>query len=170
MNNKNGFQTRVWGPAAWLFLHCVSLNYDPLRNKQETKTFFETLAYVLPCGACRDNYKHTIRNSKQLKLDDKVFESRESLAFWLFRLHNYVTRCQASGTPMYKDTKRDFYRVVRMFEDMRAKCNYDKNHKGGCTVPLKNGVRLRSMIRIKPLAKTSPNKPSITIETRSYST
>lgn len=168
MNSNDGFQTRVWGPAAWLFLHCVSLNYDPLRNKQETKAFFDLLSYVLPCGACRDNYKHTIRYSKHLKLDDKVFESRESLAFWLFRLHNYVTRCQTDGVLMYKDTKSDFYRMVRVYGNLRAKCSSHKNartHKGGCTVPLhKNGVRLRSMIRIKPLTKTSPNKPSLTMD------
>ena len=170
MNSKHGFQTRVWGPAAWLFLHCVTLNYDPSRNKKETKSFFEMLAYVLPCGACRDNYKHTIRYSKHLKLDDNVFESRETLAVWLFRLHNYVARCQSTGTPVYKDTKRDFYRMARMYDNMRARCvsaddTTKRQHKGGCTVPLlKNGVRLRSMIRIRPLSKTSPNKPSLTID------
>ena len=27
----NGMQTRVWGPAGWLFLHCIAQNYpmDP---------------------------------------------------------------------------------------------------------------------------------------------
>lgn len=155
MYSKHGFQTKVWGPAAWLFLHCVSFNYDPSRNKKETKLFFEMLAYVLPCGACRDNYQHTVA-STTLRLNDSVFESRESLAFWLFRLHNYVTRCQTDGTPMYKDTKRDFYKVVRFYEALRAKCSPKKDvkkHRGGCTVPLKNGLRLRSVIRIKPIKK-----------------
>jgi hypothetical protein len=159
MYSKHGFQTKVWGPAAWLFLHCITFNYDPSRNKKETKLFFEMLAHVLPCGACRHNYQHTIAHSSggTLRLTDSVFESRESLAFWLFKLHNYVTCCQTDGTPTYKDTKRDFYKVVRFYETLRAKCspvNDVKKHRGGCTVPLKNGMRMRSIIRIKPLSKT----------------
>ena len=165
LNSAQGFQTNVWGPAAWLFLHCVSLNYNPRRNKAETKMFFENLAYVLPCGACRDNYKHTIKNSKSLALTDAVFETRESLALWLFRLHNYVTRCQTGGVPHYKDTKQEFGRMVRFYDQFRAKCSVTNvtKHKGGCTVPLhKNGVRMRSMIRIRPLSRTV-NKDSVSI-------
>ena len=30
-NAKNGLMTKVWGPAGWLFLHCVTFGYplDP---------------------------------------------------------------------------------------------------------------------------------------------
>lgn len=167
MHSKNGFQTRVWGPAAWLFLHCITLNYDPKRNKKETKAFFDHLAFVLPCGACRENYKHTIRNSNTLQLNDTVFESRESLAFWLFRLHNYVTRCQTGKRSWYNDTKHDFYQMVQFYENFRAKCVTHKDtskHKGGCVLPVKNGgIRLRTVIKIKPWSGSQDNKKSITM-------
>lgn len=167
MNSKNGFQTKVWGPAAWLFLHCITLNYDPQRNRKETKLFFESLAYVLPCGACRENYKHTIHNSRQLKINDTVFASRESLAFWLFKLHNYVTRCQTGSVSLYNDTKRDFYRMVHFYERLRAKCIIHSDptkHKGGCVLPVKKGgIRLRSVIRIKPWSVNKEKQPSITL-------
>jgi hypothetical protein len=164
MNNKNGFQTMVWGPAAWLFLHCISLNYDPQRNRKETQTFFELLGYVLPCGACRENYLYTIQTNG-LKIDDSVFESRESLAFWLFRLHNYVTRCNRKHVSLYKDTKKDFQRMVAFYENFRAKCSKSlghKRHKEGCIHPLKKGgVRLRSVIRIKPWSEQNTKGSSL---------
>ena len=30
-NSQNGIMTKIWGPAGWLFLHCVSFGYptDP---------------------------------------------------------------------------------------------------------------------------------------------
>lgn len=166
MNSKNGFQTKVWGPAAWLFLHCITMNYDPQRNRKETQMFFKLLAFVLPCGACRENYKTTIQ-SDDLKLDDSVFESRESLAFWLFKLHNYVTRCNSKSISLYKDTKTDFYKMVTFYEKLRAKCSVKggtKQHKTGCIHPLKKGgVRLRSVIRIKPWSEQNVKVHSITM-------
>ena len=45
--NKNGFQTKIWGSPAWLFLHCIAFNYTP--DKKSSKTFFLSLAHVLPC-------------------------------------------------------------------------------------------------------------------------
>ena len=169
--NPNGFQTNVWGPAAWLFLHCVTLNYDPSRgNRKETMQFFKTIAYVLPCGACRDNYHYTIQHSKELALTRRVFESRETLSLWLFKLHNYVTRCvtQSDFIP-YGNSTSDYKKMVAFYEQFRAKCSSNsttnaRSHKGGCTQPLKNGIRLRTEIRIKPFVKKSIGKvPSIAV-------
>jgi len=156
MNSTSGFQTKVWGPAAWLFLHCITLNYDPKRDKKETIKFFKMLAYVLPCGACRDNYKHVILHSQSLRLTDKIFQSRESLSLWLFKLHNHIQKCQtkSNSKPMYSNTKTDFRKMVAFYEQFRAKCSNSKHgHAGGCTQPMKNGFRLRSEIRIKPFSK-----------------
>lgn len=157
MQSTQGFQTKVWGPVAWLFLHCVSLNYSPER-KADYKRFFKSLAGVLPCGSCRRNYHSTITRHKSLRLTEHVFDSRESLSFWLFLLHNYVRKCQTKGTPMYKNTKTDFKRMVAFYERFRAKCPKVKetkriHTKHGCTTPLNGGIRLRSVVKIVPLRK-----------------
>ena len=57
-NAVNGMQTRVWGPAGWLFLHCIAQNYpmDPKKcwgknmrqRKTEFKMFFKLVGDVLP--------------------------------------------------------------------------------------------------------------------------
>ena len=166
--NSNGFQTNVWGPAAWLFLHCITLNYDPSRgNKKETMHFFKMLAHVLPCGACRDNYSHTIHHSKELALTRRVFDSRESLSLWLFKLHNYVTRCVTqSDVVCYNNSTADFKKMCAFYEQFRAKCTGNNNvraHKGGCTQPLKNGIRLRTEIRIKPFVTRTRKQKSIAV-------
>ena len=64
LNNTQGFQTTVWGPAAWLFLHCIALNYQT-KQKRVYKLFFKNLGGVLPCGSCRDNYHRTITRHKR---------------------------------------------------------------------------------------------------------
>ena len=151
MNSANGFQTNVWGAPAWLFLHTVALNYNPER-KDMYKNFFESLQGVLPCGACRDNYLRIITN--KVPLNDKVLATRESLAFWLFQVHNqvqteiYLKTGISSNAPKYKDTKEDFRRTVAFYERFRAK-SCKKMY--GCVVP-KHGTKLRTHITIKPFS------------------
>ena len=58
--NLNGFQTYVWGPPFWMFLHIVSLNYTPSK-KAGYKRFLKSLQYILPCGACRVNYRRILK-------------------------------------------------------------------------------------------------------------
>lgn len=160
MNNPNGFQTNVWGPAAWLFLHCITLNYNPKRDRKQYKLFFEMLAYVLPCKSCRVNYKDTIRggNIHDLRLTSSVFKTRRTLSMWLFRLHNYVTRCQLKSNhePYYTNNSTGFKKMVVMYEQFRAKCTKSKDHSGGCTLPIrKGGIRMRSVIHIKPFLENN---------------
>ena len=171
MNSSNGFQTNVWGAPAWLFLHCISLNYNPYKQKKQYVQFFKSLAGVLPCGSCRNNYRNTIKRHQNLKLTTSVFESRESLAFWLFRLHNYVTRCTLKGSPMYTNSKADFKKMVAFYENFRAKCptksKARKNQihtKNGCTQAVKGGIRLRTILTIKPIC-SSRSKNSILLKT-----
>jgi hypothetical protein len=68
-NSDNGMMTKIWGPAGWLFLHCVSFgypndpdNYDRINQNPVNYTrnnylnFFRQIGYVLPCRYCRDSY------------------------------------------------------------------------------------------------------------------
>jgi hypothetical protein len=150
--NKNGMQTNVWGPAGWLFLHCIAANYSP-DKMQGYLMFFKSLKYVLPCGACRKNYTRILKEILPLK--KTVFKNRENFMLWLFMLHNQVQRDIYASTlnvgdePKYNDTRNDFLSTVRFYEQFRAKCTKDAY---GCTVPLK-GRRKRSKILILPLLK-----------------
>lgn len=168
LNNPNGFQTNVWGSATWLFLHCVSLNYNPKTQKKDYIRFFKALAGVLPCGSCRKNYQNTIQRHDKLRLTARVFESRESFAYWLFKLHNYVTKCQIKSKPLYTNSKTDFKKMIAFYDNFRAKCPKIKTRKNqihskhGCTHALKGGIRLRSVISIKPLC-SSRSKSSIVL-------
>ena len=153
--NNNGFQTNVWGPMAWIFFHMVTLNYSPER-KSDTYNFFKSLKGVLPCGACRTNFKEIInsRNSKY-RLTMAKLKSRETLSWWLFTVHNEVQRGiysrtkKASDKPVYSDTKADYKKAMGKIEPMRAKC-YKNSY--GCTIPLK-GERKRAEIHIVPRHK-----------------
>jgi hypothetical protein len=152
MNNPNGMQTNVWGPPAWLFLHCIVANYSPDKYKGYLM-FFNSLKYVLPCGACRKNYTRILK--EVLPLKRSVFKNRETIMLWLFMLHNQVQRdiyassLNVRDKPKYKDTREDFLSTVRFYEQFRAKCTKDSY---GCVVPLK-GQRKRSRILILPLLK-----------------
>ena len=148
MNNTNGFQTNVWGAPAWLFLHTIAMNYNPER-KQQYRSFFESLQGVIPCGACRDNYLRII--STKRPLNDKVLESRQTFAYWLFLVHNQVQQDIYDKTglkgdkPKYENNKEDFRKIVQFYEMFRAKCSKNSH---GCVVP-KKGTRLRAHISIR---------------------
>jgi hypothetical protein len=150
MNSSNGFQTAVWGPMAWIFLHMITLNYDPKR-KRDTYKFFKSLKGVLPCGACRKNFEEIIqRKDPKYKLTKEKFKNREVLTYWLFIVHNEVQRGIYSRTkrqadkPVYKDTPGDYKKAMNKLEHMRAKCYKDSY---GCTIPVK-GERKRAEIHI----------------------
>lgn len=97
--------------------------------------FFNSLKYVLPCGACRKNYNRILKEILPLK--KSVFRNRET-----FMLHNQVQRDIKSN-----DIREDFMSTARFYEQLRAKCTKDSY---GCTVPLK-GARKRSNITISVL-------------------
>jgi len=148
LNDSNdGFQTKVWGSPLWLFLHISSLNYSP-DKKAGYKRFFKALQYVLPCGACRTNYKKILK--EKLPLNDYVFSCRESMAMWVFLLHNQVQKDLYSKTnitsdaPKYKDTKKAFFKAMKFYEPFRAQCT---KNSYGCITPVK-GTKKRTKIQI----------------------
>ena len=98
-NLNNGMMTKIWGPAGWLFLHCVTYGYplNPENNdiqngipvgktRQNYKDFFLRIGDVLPCKYCRDSYKKFI-------ITDPItpnLNNRNLLTKWLWRIHNRV--------------------------------------------------------------------------------
>lgn len=79
----------VWGPGTWLLIHSITLNYSikPTSNdKQNVFAFFNNLAHVLPCNACREHY------SRYLATQDitESLSSRDRLVQYFFDFHNSV--------------------------------------------------------------------------------
>jgi hypothetical protein len=78
---------QIWGKHGWIFLHSVTLAYpdDPTENdKQNYRTFFNTLPFILPCAACRQNLdKHMGKVSL-----DQALTNKKSLVKWLIAIHN----------------------------------------------------------------------------------
>ena len=169
--NKNGFQTKVWGPVAWMFLHIVAQNFNPKKKgmKSGYYAFFKSIGDILPCGACRNNFKK-ITKSGSLKLDYNVLSSRRKLCFWLFKLHNRVQQDiydktkKQSDKPIYKDSMTDFSKVYNFYEKFRAKCQTDKTSYG-CTIPY-IGVRKKVKINICPMGKKFSSQQSIKLSSK----
>jgi hypothetical protein len=114
MDSKDGFQSSVWGPAAWMFLHFVAQNYTPSRKKAY-HTFFKLLGDILPCKYCRDNYRCKIKKS----LKPSVFENRTNFSKWLFKLHNMV-RLDTGSKLKYANTDVGFRKAVKFYERYRV--------------------------------------------------
>ena len=102
---RDNFKPPGWGPSAWLFLHTVTMSYpdNPTpKDKENFKTFFETLAEMLPCESCRDHYKRTI---KEVPID-RYLDSKEHLFGWLVEQHNRVNMLYGKKTYSIDDAKR----------------------------------------------------------------
>ena len=144
-NAKNCMMTKVWGPAGWLFLHCVTLGYpqDPdaydLENgkpqgfsKAHYKDFFYEVGYILPCKYCRDSYREFMREDPV----EEHLSSRDTLIKWLWDMHNKVNT--KLGVKYCDLNYKDF---IERYESYRAKCKAispeerELNSSKGCITP-----------------------------------
>lgn len=130
-----GMMSKVWGPPAWLFLHCVTLCYDPKRKKAY-RVFFTELKNVLPCGKCRENYTKIISKGP-LRIRKEIFTSKESLSEWFFQVHTKVQSDIYAKTKLEKDKPviKSPYHWNELYEQFRAQCGAvtygcDKAHFG----------------------------------------
>lgn len=147
-SDRTGFQTAVWGPPAWVFLHTITFAYPEKPDKKTKKifmTFFKSLCSILPCRYCRDSYSKYCGSTGSLGLTDRHFRSRDSLTKWLYNIHNAVNRrLGKNDNPSYSD-------IVKLYSGFAANCKIVQKEKGcGCAVPSKGYHRLRSVIRIIP--------------------
>ena len=126
MDPQNGFISAVWGPALWMVVHCISLNYPlvpTIVDQQRYRAWFEGLQYVLPCGACRSNFQ---QNLTDIGYDPEIdFQSRLQFAYLVFKLHNTIRKLQ--GKPL----TTTFAQCVLTYEQFRAKDCTDNSPTGG---------------------------------------
>ena len=155
-----GLRTKVWGPPGWVFFHCVAFGYpmDPKafnkKNggnvKKRYKTFYESLGYIFPCKYCRDSYRKFI---KEIPVD-KYLDSRVSLTYWTFLIHNKVNKKLGAKCLSGKDYCD---KIVPRYEGYRAKCTPEtkkekkiKNSDKGCVVSASSKLPLKCKISFEP--------------------
>jgi hypothetical protein len=153
-NVDNGMMTKVWGPAGWLFLHCVSFGYPyAINNANESHkdkrddyyNFFYYLGKVLPCRYCRESYEEFF---KELDLSDHL-NTRKQLTKWLYDMHNKVNH--KLGVP--ECNIPSFDELINRYESYRAKCKKTtdeerlNNQKKGCVTPA-NGTPQKCIVKV----------------------
>lgn len=84
----------VWGPPFWKTLHFVALGFPdkatPFQREKFRVFFDDTLPFLIPCSACRQNYRRHLRElSSQAS---SRFSSARALFDWTVSLHNLVNR------------------------------------------------------------------------------
>lgn len=147
-NANNGLITKIWGPAMWDSVHSITFGYplEPSKeDKERYKIFFTYLGFVLPCIFCKQSYQQFISDNMDnmpdthqelyqeliktgdTVLNDKVFESRDSLCRWGWRLHNTVNK------KLDVDYGVTYDEFVDKYESYRAKCTHTGNV---CIMPL----------------------------------
>lgn len=86
----------------------ITFAYDPRKDREAMKAFFDLLPFVLPCKFCRS---HLIEHYGSLPIEPAL-ASRESLSRWLWKIHglvNAMLRKQGQmipPDPTYLQTKR----------------------------------------------------------------
>jgi hypothetical protein len=142
--DDTGMQTRVWGPAGWLFLHSIAQNYPwkPTPEQQSNYLiFFKHVGNVLPCRYCRESYQ---KFAKSLNIE--TMKDRKSVVKWLYLIHQKVNK---------KLGIKDCYSLKQVwdkYESFRSKCTKSEPEKKvkpkkGCLDPMK-GLRKKCVINV----------------------
>jgi hypothetical protein len=156
-----------------MVLHTVSFNYPVHPTPEDRKKYRDyilSFGKVLPCGKCRENFKHTL---ERMPVTDEALASRDCFSRYVYRIHNDV------NARLQKKAPNPSYCEVRdLYERFRARCGASKSktknsesvtrRKGrgrgkgkrknrgssetGCTEPLK-GIKTKCLIRIVPKTK-----------------
>jgi len=156
-NSRDGFSTKIWGPATWHLLRVISFNYPPKPtqlDKQHYSQFVQSLGNVLPCGACRRNFRHNLE-SAGFGLD--AFESRDSFSRFIYKLEQvvYEMTSQQKALPYTFEENRATY------ECFRAKCAQTPGVEQGC-VQTDDYIPSRGLVVIVPL-ETYPDVQSLKV-------
>ena len=134
----SGFQTAVWGPAAWLFLHMTSLNYRPER-KEAYEMLLNGYAGTLPCVHCRNNFAKNLEAASKAMASQgfaDVWESRESYSRWIYELHHSVNVMLGKCTrnePSYEQMRDELEMFrSRCLTPEEVEAEKKKKKEGGC--------------------------------------
>ena len=104
-------EPNIWGPGAWLFLHSITFQYpdNPTElDKENYKTFFESLQEVLPCPSCSEHYRNNLN-----KFPIRV-ESKDELIEWLIDIHNEVNVINNKEVLTYDQVKNNYKKIYNI--------------------------------------------------------
>ena len=107
------FPPAVWGPFFWHTIHIVAMGYPKEPNytdKRCAKEFYESLAFLLPCGVCKEHYKKHLENNPIAPFLD----TRRDLLKWTINIHNDVNK-------MLNKPEWTEYEVVKYYERLGAR-------------------------------------------------
>jgi hypothetical protein len=155
-SSGEGFQTSIWGPLAWTFLHTVSFNY-PINptpsDKKHYRDYVLNLQYILPCKYCRINLKNNL-NKKPLLMC--YMKNRNTFSRYIYELHEVVNKM------LNKKSGLTYCDVRERYENFRSRCTEEKSKvftfkktitrnkkEKGCTEPL-YGKKSKCVINIVP--------------------
>jgi hypothetical protein len=155
-SSGDGFQTSIWGPLAWTFLHTFSFNY-PINptpsDKKHYRDYVLNLQYILPCKYCRINLKNNF-NKKPLLMC--YMKNRDSFSRYIYELHEVVNKM------LNKKSGLTYCDVRERYENFRSRCTEEKpkvftfkktvsrnKKEKGCTEPL-YGKKSKCVINIVP--------------------
>jgi hypothetical protein len=105
----------IWGPCAWKVLHILAIGYpkDPTyEDRASYKNFYENFWKVIPCYACKQNYK---RHLKEVNIE-AYLDNNLKLFEWTVILHNIVN----------KELKKPEVKLEDAIRIYRNKLNKDK--------------------------------------------
>ena len=103
--SPEGFNSTLWGPGLWTFMHYIALNYpiSPTKAQVESyKAFFRSLCNILPCYVCRKEFCELVTKPQSRFYlgrpglfpykPTNPAAARHSLFMWTSDLHNAVNR------------------------------------------------------------------------------
>ena len=91
--NTNGFSPEIWGPGMWQTMHMIAATFPEHPTQEQSRqyyTFFASLANVLPCRGCREEYAEMIRGGGPLALTSRTVSGRMPLFAWTVAVHDAV--------------------------------------------------------------------------------
>lgn len=145
-NSRDGFSTKIWGPATWHLLRVISFNYPPqptAKDRAHYARFVKSLGHVLPCGACRRNFQNNLRVAG---FGPDVFLDRDSFSRFVYKLEQvvYEMTSKQAHLPYTFEENRATY------ECFRAKCAQTKGPEQGC-VQTDDYIPSRGLVVVVPV-------------------
>lgn len=101
--NIDSIDPKYWGKGGWIFLNSIALTYNP-KFKNQYKTFFLHLPFVLPCQICGENLKKNLYN-----LDDALI-SKQNLFLWLLNIRNEIYKSEKKSIKTIHKTIKEIYK------------------------------------------------------------
>ena len=97
----------LWGPILWNILHSFSINNNlKITNEMKKKyyIFYTSVAYIIPCLVCSDDYSNIIYNMYPIE-ENKI--NRIYIKKWLYTVHNIINKKLNKPKYSYKNLKKD---------------------------------------------------------------